>query len=264
MILEPKSNGHHHRHIFCADSDEERDSWVDALRYYSNQLQASGDNLHSNIMDQNLIIEPSSSTESTSAENIRKRASMDFIYNYLQGNGNSNGSSGSRRKSLTAFNPKDEYSMEDHDDTTKYSKHRSSKKTFWGKKMFGTTNRHHHNGTELLSPTSSYHGIAAGSPRDFQFMHDYEETRGANQVFGIPLDNAVSIARVSDQYELPAIVHRCIEYMEMKGALIEEGIYRLSGSAALIKGLKKRFNEGKFISYKDNFESVILTSVYVL
>jgi len=37
-------------------------------------------------------------------------------------------------------------------------------------------------------------------------------------------------------------VFRCIQYLEAKHAELEEGIYRLSGSSAVIKGLKDRFN----------------------
>ncbi|OAD08365.1 hypothetical protein MUCCIDRAFT_123332, partial [Mucor lusitanicus CBS 277.49] len=62
-------------------------------------------------------------------------------------------------------------------------------------------------------------------------------------IFGIPLENAVNVSRVCDHYDLPAIIHRCIEYLEAKDALTEEGIYRLSGSSAKVKILKKRFND---------------------
>jgi len=41
---------------------------------------------------------------------------------------------------------------------------------------------------------------------------------------------------------LPAIVFRSIQYLEAKKADQEEGIYRLSGSSAVIKNLKDRFN----------------------
>jgi len=40
-------------------------------------------------------------------------------------------------------------------------------------------------------------------------------------------------------------VYRCIEYLEAKHAELEEGIYRLSGSSAVIKGLRDRFNNGE-------------------
>ena len=58
-------------------------------------------------------------------------------------------------------------------------------------------------------------------------------------VFGIPIADSIAIASVAN---LPAIVFRCIEYLEANHAEEEEGIYRLSGSSAVIKGLKDRFD----------------------
>ena len=58
-------------------------------------------------------------------------------------------------------------------------------------------------------------------------------------VFGVPLPESIAIASKAN---LPAIVFRCIEYLEAKEAEAEEGIYRLSGSSAVIKGLKERFD----------------------
>ncbi|TFK18453.1 RhoGAP-domain-containing protein [Coprinopsis marcescibilis] len=58
-------------------------------------------------------------------------------------------------------------------------------------------------------------------------------------VFAIPLDDSLDVAQICG---LPAIVFRCIQYLEAKKADQEEGIYRLSGSSAVIKSLKDRFN----------------------
>lgn len=58
-------------------------------------------------------------------------------------------------------------------------------------------------------------------------------------VFGVPLNESIAIASKAN---LPAIVFRCIEYLEAKHAEEEEGIYRLSGSSAVIKGLKDKFD----------------------
>lgn len=66
-----------------------------------------------------------------------------------------------------------------------------------------------------------------------------EKGAATRPVFGIPLPDSLAIASVAG---LPAIVFRCIEYLESKQADQEEGIYRLSGSSAVIKGLKERFN----------------------
>ncbi|BGP28341.1 Rho GTPase activating protein [Rhodotorula toruloides] len=64
----------------------------------------------------------------------------------------------------------------------------------------------------------------------------------ARPVFGVPLKEAVAISRIRPGLELPAIVYRCVEYLEAKNAEHEEGIFRLSGSANVIRLLKDRFN----------------------
>lgn len=58
-------------------------------------------------------------------------------------------------------------------------------------------------------------------------------------MFGVPLTESLAVSKIA---ELPAVVFRCIEYLEAKHAELEEGIYRLSGSSAVIKGLRDRFN----------------------
>ncbi|KAF7370790.1 hypothetical protein MSAN_00712500 [Mycena sanguinolenta] len=58
-------------------------------------------------------------------------------------------------------------------------------------------------------------------------------------VFGVTLEESLDVAQIAN---LPAIVFRCIQYLEAKKADQEEGIYRLSGSSAVIKNLKDRFN----------------------
>ncbi|KAI6044279.1 hypothetical protein EDC04DRAFT_2940718 [Pisolithus marmoratus] len=58
-------------------------------------------------------------------------------------------------------------------------------------------------------------------------------------VFAVPLEESLDVAEIA---RLPAVVFRCIQYLEAKKAEKEEGIYRLSGSSAVIKGLRDRFN----------------------
>jgi RalA-binding protein 1 len=65
----------------------------------------------------------------------------------------------------------------------------------------------------------------------------------AKQVFGVSLEEAVRISRVKEGYELPAVVYRCIEYLDAMNAVSEEGLYRLSGSNSTMKALKERFNQ---------------------
>lgn len=62
------------------------------------------------------------------------------------------------------------------------------------------------------------------------------------------LEESLDIAEIAS---LPAIVFRCIQYLESKKADQEEGIYRLSGSSAVIKSLKDRFNNGEIMAVAD-------------
>lgn len=62
-------------------------------------------------------------------------------------------------------------------------------------------------------------------------------------VFGVTLEESLDIVQIAN---LPAVVFRCIQYLEDKKADQEEGIYRLSGSSAVIKNLKDMFNQGSF------------------
>ena len=75
-----------------------------------------------------------------------------------------------------------------------------------------------------------------------------EQITNVKAAFGATLAEAVEYCgpRGIDAC-LPAVVYRCIEYLEMKNAAGEEGIFRMSGSNTLIKGLRSRFNaEGDF------------------
>ena len=62
-------------------------------------------------------------------------------------------------------------------------------------------------------------------------------------VFGVTLEDSLAVSQIAS---LPSIVFRCIQYLEAKHAEQEEGIYRLSGSSNVIKGLKDRFDAGMF------------------
>jgi RalA-binding protein 1 len=272
-------NGSQSKHIFCADSDDDRDLWVECLHNYTNQTHITEDIINSSFADDgtmaidNLTIEPSSSTESartvtSNGSGSKEKPSMDFIYNYFQPTPAATNGGGRRSFSSSLANPKASSSAttsdshnsidnetEEANEPIKKSKNQHSRRSFWAKKMF-TSGANHHNGDALAPP--SPHTAAFGSAYDYRYkqsMLDYEETRGPCQVFGVSLERAVSLSRVCEHYDLPAIVHRCIEYMEARGALTEEGIYRLSGSATQVKALKKRFNACKFFFCNNPFIS---------
>ncbi|KAI7870006.1 hypothetical protein BDF14DRAFT_1879763 [Spinellus fusiger] len=141
----------------------------------------------------------------------------------------------------------------------KKAKQRMNRRTFWGKRIFTSSSNesqgdflqsaHSMNSTNPNTQNSPYGGLRGFITRGN--FDNSEKSKSSNQsqvkslrpVFGVSLEEAVRISRISDKYELPAIVYRCIEYLEANKAVDEEGIYRLSGSAMKIKELKERFNQ---------------------
>ncbi|KAL8944546.1 MAG: hypothetical protein Q9216_000349 [Gyalolechia sp. 2 TL-2023] len=70
----------------------------------------------------------------------------------------------------------------------------------------------------------------------------------ARPTFGVPLAEAVEFCSPKGvDVALPAVVYRCLEYLGAQDAASEEGIFRLSGSSVVIKALRDRFNnQGDF------------------
>lgn len=139
----------------------------------------------------------------------------------------------------------------------KSKKHR---KSFWSrrKQFFNTTTTPY-----AAAASSSLPASAAVVPivdatnirhtLSFPFINNAEETSSSGssacsttpmfQIFGVPLEAAIRVSRISERYQLPAIVYRCIAYLEDKNAVHEEGIYRLSGSSVQISHLRQQFCE---------------------
>ncbi|GAA5906317.1 hypothetical protein JCM8208_003514 [Rhodotorula glutinis] len=110
-------------------------------------------------------------------------------------------------------------------DFKKAERQKKTKSSFWNFASRGSSSAHHSSGGDRNS---------ASSPGG--------QAPPARPVFGVPLPEAVAISRIRPGLELPAIVYRCVEYLEAKNAEHEEGIFRLSGSANVIRLLKERFN----------------------
>lgn len=78
-------------------------------------------------------------------------------------------------------------------------------------------------------------------------------------VFGIPLIDAVRFHPPTDVHTpLPCVVFRCVQYLEARNAIHEEGIFRLSGSNVVIRQIRDRFNnEGDIdLLNDDNFYDI--------
>jgi RalA-binding protein 1 len=86
-------------------------------------------------------------------------------------------------------------------------------------------------------------GSGAGDSKSGSHAKNGSGTVMPRAVFGVPITEALQVSQIAN---LPSVVFRCILYLETKHAEWEEGIYRLSGSSAVIKALKDRFNTGQY------------------
>ncbi|KAG0017234.1 hypothetical protein BGZ81_010834 [Podila clonocystis] len=94
-------------------------------------------------------------------------------------------------------------------------------------------------------------GIAGGIADRWKRKADGTNEGGQNlsrsessePIFGLPLQDAVRISRISPSVGVPAVVTRCIEYLDIMG-VEEVGLYRVPGSTSNVARLKTMFDHG--------------------
>ncbi|KAF9287271.1 hypothetical protein BGZ68_002041 [Mortierella alpina] len=74
-------------------------------------------------------------------------------------------------------------------------------------------------------------------------MPEYSRTAITDRIFGLPLEDAVKFSKISASTGVPAVVTRCIEYLDVMG-VEEVGLYRVSGSTTNVARLKAMFDHG--------------------
>lgn len=260
LILEPKRKDSSSlvRHVLCAENDEERDAWVDALLQHVDYQ------------------EETSPTEVPVASTAR-----------LQKQQPSQDSARSQRKDSPDVEYQDRLQGLSYDDTVaaeapvRGPNHREA----MGVKPSRGSPKNSSFSQDALSHFPAISGPSNGGPiRDvgnwgnklapgptavkdkkrsiFGFRgrgsNDLVPVQIGNQlqppveqrvlppnrsIFGITLQEAVDFTQPAGvTVPLPAVVYRCLEYLKAKQAISEEGIFRLSGSNIVIKGLRDRFN----------------------
>lgn len=294
LILEPKRNSpnSHVRHVLCAESDAERDVWVEALLHYvdgqlgdargsvgssdfgSNKLtkksagkghdpaiespesetfnELRGVNYESTAAAQKPFVQvmpeqrPTDSPSPT-ATSVQSgtRAQGSHITKNISGpsNGVKIEDAGSWGAAKAISGPSNGVKIENAEawgnrsqmPPPGQSKEHKKRSNFWGfrdrQPSDLTTNQS--NESSLSLPQSQ----------------TAERTVNVRAVFGMPIAEAVECCPPKGMPELclPAVVYRCLEYLEAQDAANEEGIFRLSGSSVVIKNLRDRFNnEGDF------------------
>jgi RalA-binding protein 1 len=284
LILEPKKKDSSAlvRHVLCAESDEERDTWVDALMEYVESASSENEGRASvsskgqpQSQDEPLLQQkpPQSATEakSKSSNNGIKKSGrgvdspdQDLVSSVqgfsfddaVQADPPTIGSTleqAPRSPRLPAAMSTDfkELAMSSPDQGLQ-SPRMISRPTngaviqdveAWGNKA-KTSTKEKKRSIWGFRTRSSFDLAAQAQTSDTSIAtNNVERTGPVRPVFGIPLAEAVQeCAPQGIDVELPAVVYRCIEYLHAKEAALEEGIFRLSGSNVVIKALKERFN----------------------
>lgn len=274
VILEPKrkdSSSHIH-HTLCAENDVERDAWVEALMCYvegypgdeqgkkpslsstdSGSSKANAPQRRPRRNDGSMTDSPQSETfdglqtvsydEAVSAQPPLVNMMHDKRFTESPSPTNLGGQhSAGNQKSLvskTISGPSNGAKIQDVGAwgnkplAPQPIDKEHKKRSIWGfhnKHPLDTTA--HSNDSSLSLTQQQY----------------YERISNVRPVFGLQLADAVEYCSPRGiDVCLPAVVFRCLEYLKAHDAWSEEGIFRLSGSSVVIKGLRDRFNnEGDF------------------
>ncbi|KAI5866817.1 RhoGAP-domain-containing protein [Durotheca rogersii] len=268
LVLEPKKkdSSSHVKHVLCAESDLERDQWVDALLRWidyrdgneeESQPSAAHDRHHAggttNSNGANSKKKPHGQGKHAGQRSSSQDGLIGVSYDSAKQGHTPEGAPRHRKPATpepqdrtngpayTISAPKDPQPIPDSSSwgskaslappgpTPEEKKQR--KRSFFG---FGPRTR---SSTDDQDPL--YGSSNGGVTNSVQL-----EQRGPiRQVFGAPLAEAVRFNGPLDaNVPLPAVVYRCIQYLDAKNAIREEGIFRLSGSNVVIKQLRERFN----------------------
>lgn len=279
LILEPKRKDSSSlvRHVLCAESDQERDQWVEALLQYVDYRDSEDDDATQQIHGRN---EPGSGH--INGMNAKKKVygqgkalNVPDAEDTLRGISYETTAQGEipqgvKQRSNSSGTPSPPTQNYEKDPVSNLPQSQSSvaisgpknvtiiqDSGAWGNRPALLT-------PALLTPglddkvkqkKRSFFGFGSkprGSADIQEHSNDsttslsqmsYEQHGPIRAVFGATLADAVRYNHPVDaNVELPAVVYRCIEYLEARNATAEEGIFRLSGSNVVIKSLRERFN----------------------
>ncbi|EXJ96421.1 hypothetical protein A1O1_01547 [Capronia coronata CBS 617.96] len=245
LILEPKRKdmNSHVRHVLCAESDAERDEWVETLLHYIDER----------------LEEPRSQygagvhTALAKEAKAFHRPGTDDIESRLTGSSSLNEANSDTPSPSNASANTSEGTQEPGSSTKPFTISGPMNGTvisdlgLWGNKAAGNGGSREreqkkrnifHFGKPSHEPVG--HGQTNQAKRTETAGHRSGHVR---PVFGMQLQEAVECySPVDVDVFLPAVVYRSIEYLRAKKASNEEGLFRLSGSNIVIRQLKDRFN----------------------
>lgn len=228
-----KLSGSVPKHFFCAESDEERDAWVNTLIDFT---QSPNSSLPGSI-------DPGNDNDSVdlTTPNRKHGELPDEV-------------------DTRALKSPAGLGMEGNQANTEEEKPKDKKKTKRSIFPFRTKNSNHSSSqlaessvdgdqvTNASGSNKSNHNPSGDSINENSIqlyldrMNLDEDV--SKSIFGREIAQAFQLSHHSFLgRDIPSICYRCVDFLIRTGALLEEGIFRLSGSASTIRQLKEAFNK---------------------
>ncbi|KAF7549185.1 hypothetical protein G7046_g8424 [Stylonectria norvegica] len=275
LILEPKKkdSSSHVKHVLCAENDRERDRWVEALLQWIDYRDPNDSEPPSANAPPVLDRQVSGGPERPNGGKVRKgsatkpyhhQSDSDTLigvrYDATQAGDTPEGAPGRPKTSGGLPDTRSHGNIESM--STQASRLISGPKdaqvisdaTAWGNKMslVVPTNDEKKQrkrsffgfGPKTRSSSDGQDSLFGGSETGSNSTPPQNSYQGpVRQVFGAPLAEAVRYSSPTTiSVPIPAVVYRCVQFLDWKNAVLEEGIFRLSGSNIVIKSLRERFN----------------------
>lgn len=271
LIGEPKKKDSSSlvKHVLCAESDKERDLWVDALLQWidhrdtddSEPPAKSHNNSNQDRQTTETTEQPNKIKKSNPARSQHQNTDSDTLIGVRY-----DATHAGEAPQLTTTRPKTAGAAPDtpngqlaHD--LSQSKMISGPKdmqlisdaTMWGNKTGLSVPSYDEKkqrkrsffgfGPKTRSSSDGQDSVYGGSDNSSTAPAPHGLHGPIGQVFGANLPEAVRYnAAFGLHVPVPSVVYRCVQFLEAKNAVHEEGIFRLSGSNVVIKQLRERFN----------------------
>ena len=262
LILEPKKKDPSSvtKHVLCAESDQERDQWVDALlrwidykdpdeedhpkqdQAHDRQVSNASERMNGKKKNQGRGGQQKQGGNDDNLIGVNYEATRQGDLPQVAPPPPSAGLTMSSQGPYSISAPRDPQVISNSEPwgsklgmglaPPSQDEKKARKRSFFG---FGPKTRSSSDGNDSLFGGENSTGVnGQGGP---------QYNVPVRQVFGASLAEAVRYNPPTDiKVPLPAVVYRCIQYLDAKNAIYEEGIFRLSGSNVVIKQLKERFN----------------------
>ena len=249
LILEPKrkDSNSYVRHVLCAENDSERDDWVRTLLFYveeSNTQEArpptagaSSSEAASMTSNPRTLLRGTDFADSLADSTVKSSSPTLGPHNSGSNSPTSPSPATPDASAHDGYWPRPTHGPASIPSTTAQRGHQKQPQPF------PQPHREQKIRNLFQFRKSSHEQLSTSQSSDDRSRHDQRNRAYVRPVFGLSLAEAVEVCPPSDvDVLLPAVVYRCIEYLRVKKATNEEGLFRLSGSNLVIRTLKERFN----------------------